>query len=236
MALTLQTDAGALPAQTDLDLNEPRLVGETGLALRVADLLAPTLVHLDFRVVRVKISAAAGCTIQIMAEDAKGQMTIEDCERIHDAVSPILDLNDPMSQAYRLEISSPGIDRPLVRVSDFDRALGHEARVEVKSAVEGRRRFKGIIKSVDAGARGPVLLLERLDAKAEEAALVALELNDLAEARLVLTDDLIRASLRAAKAAVKGKPAGGERAPAKAMTKAARLKNNALATKLARQK
>lgn len=208
----LQSYADAPSSHTDLDLTEPRLVGETGGALRVAQLLAPTLVHLGFRVVRVKISAAAGCTIQIMAEAANGQMTIEDCERINDAVSPILDLNDPVSQAYRLEISSPGIDRPLVRVSDFVRARGHEARVEMKNAVAGRRRFKGVIKAVSAGAGGPVLSLERLDAKADENALVELELNDLSEARLVLTDALIRDSLRAAKAAAKGLPLGLEEA------------------------
>lgn len=222
--------AAASAAAPKLDLNEPRLVTETAVAARVATLLEPSLVNLGFRLVRVKITAAAGCTIQIMAEDANALMSIEDCERIHDAISPILDLNDPVSQAYRLEISSPGIDRPLVRVSDFIRAVGHEIRIETKSPVNGRRRFKGLISAVDSAAGAPMLSLQRLDAKAGEPAMVDLDLADLSDARLVLTDDLIRASLRAAKATLKGAPVtpdatAPEKAPARSITKAARLKS-----------
>ena len=107
MASLKHIDAVAASPPADLDLNELRLVEDSGVAQRICALLAPTLVLMGFRIVRVKISAAAGSTIQIMAEAANGQMTIADCERINDAISPILDLNDPMSQAYRLEISSP---------------------------------------------------------------------------------------------------------------------------------
>lgn len=224
--------AAPLPAA---DLAEPRLVQETGVAARVAELLEPALVNLGFRIVRVKITAAAGSTVQIMAEDAHAQMTIADCERIHDVISPLLDAHDPVTQAYRLEISSPGIDRPLVRVSDFERALGHEAKVEMRGAVDGRRRFKGLITAVKTEDGVARLSLERLDAKTGENPLVELDLADLGEARLVLTDDLIRVSLRAAKAAVKDKPAADVSAPAKAMTKAARLKNDAPAPKVRRQ-
>ena len=205
------------------------------MAARVAELLEPALVNLGFRIVRVKITAAAGSTVQIMAEDAHAQMTIADCERIHDVISPLLDAHDPVTQAYRLEISSPGIDRPLVRVSDFERALGHEAKVEMRGAVDGRRRFKGLITAVKTEDGVARLSLERLDAKTGENPLVELDLADLGEARLVLTDDLIRVSLRAAKAAVKDKPAADVSAPAKAMTKAARLKNDAPAPKVRRQ-
>ena len=207
-----------------LDLNEPRLVAETGVAARVSVMLEPSLVNLGFRIVRIKITATAGCTVQIMLENATGGMSIEECEAVNDAVSPILDLDDPVAQAYRLEISSPGIDRPLVRVSDFERALGHEIRLEMRSAVGGRRRFKGFITAVRRDDIRPVLVLERLDAKAGEMAQVDLDLTDLSEARLVLTDTLIRASLRAAKSAIKDEPAkSAGKVPAK--TKAARLQD-----------
>ena len=226
LALTAENRVNTAAPPQPLDLREARLVTESGVAARVAALLEGPLENLGFRIVRVKVTAAAGCTIQIMAEDANALLTIDDCERIHDAISPILDLNDPVSQAYRLEISSAGIDRPLVRVSDFVRAAGHEARIEMRGAVDGRRRFKGLIRAVRVDGARALLTLERLDAKATEAAEVELDLADLSEARLALTDDLIRASLRAAKAAVKGKPAAEGKAPAQAMTKAARLKND----------
>lgn len=207
-----------------LDLNEPRLVSPAGVAARVSSLLEPSLLHMGFRIVRVKVTAAAGCTIQIMLENAHGGMTIDECEAVNDAISPILDLEDPVSMAYRLEISSAGIDRPLVRVSDFERAIGHELRLEMRSPVAGRRRFKGLIGAVTLDNGRPMLALQRLDAKAGEEANVQLDLTDLVDARLVLTDVLIRASLRAAKSAVTDKPEKVKTA-APAMTKAARLKD-----------
>lgn len=232
MALSAKSAAPHAAPLPAADLAEPRLVLETGVAARVAELLEPALVNLGFRIVRVKLTASAGSTIQIMAEDAHAQMTIDDCERIHDVISPLLDAHDPLTQAYRLEISSPGIDRPLVRVSDFERALGHEARVEMRGAVDGRRRFKGLITAVKKDDGTAMLALQRLDAKAGENPLVELDLADLGEARLALTDDLIRASLRAAKAAVKGKPEADAGPRAKAMTKAARLKSGRPAPKI----
>jgi ribosome maturation factor RimP len=223
--------AAASASLAPLDLGERRFVTESGVAARVAAVLEPSLVNLGFRIVRVKITAQAGCTIQVMAENAQGQMSIGDCERVSEAISPLLDLHDPVTQAYRLEVSSPGIDRPLVRVSDFERAAGHEARVEMKNPVDGRRRFKGVIRAVASDAGGAVLTLavltlERLDAKPGEKAMVALDLADLSEARLTLTDDLIRASLRAAKAAAKDADSAPVKAPQRnMMTKAQRLKN-----------
>src|ERR1700753_3288759 len=132
-------------------LDEPRLIEENGPARRVANIVAPTLRSIGFRLVRVKISASSGCTVQIMAERADGAMSIEDCEEASAAVSPVLDVEDPIAQAYRLEISSPGIDRPLVRVSDFERAVGHEAKIEMARPVNGGKRFRGTIGSVEAG-------------------------------------------------------------------------------------
>ena len=171
-------------------------MSETGAAARVASVAIPVLGDLGLRLVRVKISAQEGSTVQIMAERPDGTMTVDDCERVSVALSPVLDLEDPLPVAYRLEVSSPGIDRPLVRVSDFARALSHEARVEMNGLVAGRRRFKGWIEAVE----GDTLHFARSDARADEDRVVPLPLRDIAEARLVLTEALIRESLRAAKA------------------------------------
>ena len=92
-----------------------------------------------------------------MAERPDGTMTIDDCERASDALSPLFDVEDPVAGAYRLEISSPGIDRPLVRVSDFRRAIGHEARIEMAVPVDGRKRFRGVIEAVEPRDAGPIV-------------------------------------------------------------------------------
>ena len=138
--------------QTNDGLDEPRLIVENGLAARVANLAAPVLRDVGLRLVRVKISNADGGTVQLMAERPDGSMTIEDCERASEALSPVFDVESPMDRPYRLEISSPGIDRPLVRVSDFERAVGHEARIEMARAVESRKRFRGELLGVEAAA------------------------------------------------------------------------------------
>ena len=157
---------------------------------------------LGYRLVRVKISSAEGPTIQIMAERPDGTMSIEDCERISMALSPVFDVEEPMAQAYRLEISSPGIDRPLVRESDFARAVGHEARVEMARPVNGRKRFRGHLKAVASGPDGPAARIALIADDGSESE-VELPIRAMAEARLVLTDDLIRAALRREKAALK---------------------------------
>ena len=136
-------------------LVEPRLIEDAGQALRVGRIAEPVLRDLGLRLVRAKISAAAGATVQIMAERPDGVMTIDDCERASVALSPVFDVEEIMSQAWRLEISSPGIDRPLVRESDFERALGHEARIEMATAISGRKRFRGRIEAVEPGPDGP---------------------------------------------------------------------------------
>ena len=192
-----QTAAG--PAD---GLNEARLIEDSGAAERIARIAAPVLLDLGYRLVRVKISAAAGATVQIMAERPDGTMSIEDCERVSVALSPVFDVEEPMAQAYRLEISSPGIDRPLVRESDFARASGHETRVEMAVAVNGRKRFRGRLTSVAAGPDGPAARMAVAADDGSESE-VELPIRDMAEARLVLTDDLIRAALRREKAALK---------------------------------
>jgi ribosome maturation factor RimP len=184
-------------------LDEPRLIAESGLALRIGRRAEPTLRTLGLRLVRVKVSAAQSATVQIMAERPDGIMTIDDCERASDALSPLFDVEEPVAGAYRLEISSPGIDRPLTRVSDFRRALGHEARIEMALLVDGRKRFRGELEAVETRDAGPVARLSLSPDENGEAASVDLAIADMAEARLVLTEDLIRATLRREKAATK---------------------------------
>ena len=191
------TPAGADPALLD----EPRLVSEHGVAARVASIASRVLKDVGFRLVRVKISGANGTTVQIMAERPDGTMTVSDCEEASMALSPVLDIEEPVPQAYHLEMSSPGIDRPLVRISDFARAIGHEARIEMAMMVGDRKRFRGWIEGVEGEGPGALLKLRRMDARADEEADVVLPLRDLAEARLVLTEALIRESLKAAKQA-----------------------------------
>jgi len=182
-------------------LDEPRLVVETGVAARVAALTIPVLEQLGYRLVRARLLAQNGQTLQIMAERPDGTMTVADCEAASQALSPELDVADLIPGEYRLEISSPGIDRPLVRVSDFRRAIGHEAKIELAHALEGgRKRFRGEIMALEGEGRDAILTLARSDAQAEEERTVRLPLRDLDEGKLMLTEALIRASLRAAKA------------------------------------
>ena len=178
-------------------LAEPRLVVEPGAAARVSAVAAPVLQGMGYRLVRIKISAEAGCTVQVMAERPDGTMQIEDCEAISRALSPVLDIADPIDRAYRLEISSPGIDRPLVRRSDFERYSGHLVKIEMAVAHQGRKRFRGTLNGVE----GEAIRLHRDDTKADENMDVVLVMEDIAEARLVLTDELIAESMRRGKAA-----------------------------------
>ncbi|MBX6326987.1 MAG: ribosome maturation factor RimP [Pseudolabrys sp.] len=177
--------------------NEPRLVTEPGLAARVAAIAEPVITDLGYRLVRVKISRAEGCTVQIMAERLDGRMTVEDCERVSRALSPVLDVADPIDRAYRLEVSSPGIDRPLVRKSDFDRYAGHLVRIEMAVPIDGRKRFRGAL----LGVEGDAARIRRDDVREGEAAEALLRIEDMSEARLVLTDELMADALRREKAA-----------------------------------
>ena len=173
---------------------EPRLIVEPGRAARVAALAEPVLLQLGYRLVRVRVSGAEGCTVQIMAERPDGTMAIEDCEAASRALSPALDLADPIESAYRLEISSPGIDRLLVRRSDFDRYTGHVAKVEMTVPVDGRKRFRGELK----GTAGDCARL-RWDGAPDGPSEILLRIDDMTEAKLVLTDALIAESLRKSK-------------------------------------
>jgi ribosome maturation factor RimP len=183
------------PAATDL-LTEPRLVVEPGVAARVADVAEPVLQGMGYRLVRIRISGESGCTVQVMAERPDGSMQLEDCEAISRALSPVLDIADPIDRAYRLEISSPGIDRPLVRRSDFERFGGHLVKIEMAVAHQNRKRFRGVL----AGVEGDAVRVTRDDVREDEEADVLLPMADIGEAKLVLTDDLIAESMRRGKA------------------------------------
>ncbi len=190
------TDPTAGSVDTDL-LAEPRLVVEPGMAARVSAVAGPVLQGMGYRLVRIKISGEFGCTVQIMAERPDGTMLIDDCEAISKALSPVLDVADPIEKAYRLEISSPGIDRPLVRRSDFERYAGHLVKIEMAVAHQGRKRFRGTL----GGVEGDAVHLTRDDVRGGEDAEALLVMEDIADARLVLTDELIAESMRRGKQA-----------------------------------
>jgi len=194
------TDPIATPVDAEL-LAEPRLVVEPGVAARVAAVASPVLEGLGYRLVRIKVSGDAGCTVQIMAERPDGSMQLEDCEAISRALSPVLDIADPIERAYRLEISSPGIDRPLVRRSDFERYAGHLVKIEMAVAHQGRKRFRGTL----AGVEGDAVRLRRDEVRAGDEPDVLLVMEDISDARLVLTDELIAESMRRGKAAEREK-------------------------------
>jgi ribosome maturation factor RimP len=150
--------------------------------------------------VRLRITAAEGSTVQVMAERPDGTLAIEDCEDISHALSPVLDVADPVDRAYRLEVSSPGIDRPLVRLSDFERYAGFLAKVEMNVPAEGRKRFRGTLLGVE-GHAARIRFEDTKAGKADENKEFLLPIEDMAEARLILTDDLIADALRKGKAA-----------------------------------
>jgi ribosome maturation factor RimP len=174
------------------NLEEARVIAETGIEARIARIVEPVAEGLGFRLVRVKVSSLNGNTVQIMAERPDGTMTVGDCEALSRDISPALDVEDPMDAAYNLEVSSPGIDRPLVRRSDFIKAAGHEAKVELARPLDGRKRFKGKL----TGLEGDSVVLELDKSKLDGTTTVRLPLADIGEAKLVLTDALVRETLR----------------------------------------
>jgi ribosome maturation factor RimP len=160
----------------------------------VADLVEPALLDRGFRLVRVAVSGGEGKTVQVMAERADGTLTIEDCETISRDISPLLDVHDPIAGRYRLEVSSPGIDRPLVRPSDFEDWSGYEAKIELKEPIDGRKRFRGTLEGFEDGEVRIAVDLDQIGRT-----VIGLPVGLVGEAKLVLTDELIREALRRAK-------------------------------------
>ena len=169
-------------------MTEERLTRETGPALRVASLAEPVLAGMGFRLVRVKMT---GSTLQVMAERPDGTFSIDDCEKVSRALSPLLDVEDVVSARYHLEVSSPGIDRPLVRALDFESWAGHEAKIEMAVPVAGRKRFRG---KLEGYADGEVRLFIENPEGGSEPVLVGVPFADIGSAHLVLTDELIAAA------------------------------------------
>lgn len=174
-------------------VDDDRFLKETGLAGEIAAIIEPILSEQGFRLVRVHVSGRNGVTVQIMAERPDGTITIADCATISRGISPVLDAYESIQGSYHLEVSSPGIDRPLVRASDFVSWSGHEARIELKQLYEGRRKLRGRLAGCEGGeiaveVEGALPTADRLTVKVPIALVHA--------ARLVLSDDLIAEDLR----------------------------------------
>ncbi len=195
----MSTPRGQLP-------HDARFLRETGIAARIATAIEPVIEDIGYRLVRVQMSGRDGQTLQIMAERSDGTMSAGDCERVSHAVSPVLDVLDPIAGAFHLEVSSPGIDRPLVRPSDFEDWAGHEAKIELTEMVSGRKRFRGVIEGYEDGeVRVAAEITVKGQPKMTE--VLGFPVALVADARLVLTDELIRSSLQRAK---KAREARGE--------------------------
>jgi ribosome maturation factor RimP len=169
------------------------LIARSAMDRRLAALVRPVIEGMGFELVRVRLMGGAQPTLQIMAERPDGTMEVDDCGRISTAIGALLDVEDPIAESYTLEVSSPGIDRPLTRLRDFDRWDGHLARIETAELIDGRRRFKGILQGT---AEDEVLIALEEDGSPVT---IGLKFEWLSDAKLVLTDDLIRAALRGRK-------------------------------------
>lgn len=213
-------ESGSLPApalfyclnQVIVELmSEKRTIVETGVEVKVASIIEPEIEDLGYRLVRVKISGINGMTLQIMAERPDGTMNVEGCEEISRAISPVLDIEDPIERAYHLEVSSPGIDRPMVRKSDFETWAGHVAKLETHQMINGRKRYKGII----LGIAGDEITFRREETAKDEDPEFVIPVGEIKDAKLVLTDDLITEALKRDKAlrAANGIEDEGEQSP-----------------------
>ncbi len=195
-----QQEAGAAETPTE------RFLRETGAAAGIAALVEPVLEDMGFRLVRVVMSKRDGATIQIMVDKAGGTIVVQDCADISRRLSPLFDAHDPIKDRYYLEVSSPGIDRILVRPSDFEDWAGYEVKVELKELIDGRKRFRGILEGY---ADGEMRLEVKLDENSEPQT-IGLPVELIHDAKLVLTEELIRASLAKAKSQGQKWAEGGE--------------------------
>ncbi|SDG57401.1 ribosome maturation factor RimP [Pelagibacterium luteolum] len=173
--------------------NTKRYIRESALEARIAGIVEPVAESLGYDLVRIRVTNENGCTLQIMCEDETGRFAIEDCEKLHADLNPILDLEDPIDREYHLEISSPGVDRPLVRARDFITWAGHEAKIELSDMVDGRKRFRGDI----VGADDETFSIRLPDAPVGTEPVHTLPLSLLADAKLLMTDKLLDAARKA---------------------------------------
>jgi ribosome maturation factor RimP len=171
------------------------LIAKTAIDKRLAGIVGPVIEDLGFELVRIRLMGGETKTLQIMAERPEGGIEVDQCAAISNAVSAVLDVEDPILDAYNLEVSSPGIDRPLTRLKDFDTFEGYDAKLETSELIDGQRRFRGIL----AGVEGDDVLIN-IQQGADEVT-VGLNIDWLTDAKLVMTDELIREMLRQRKAA-----------------------------------
>lgn len=169
------------------------LIAKAAIDRRLAEIISPAIEDMGFELVRIRLMSGKETTLQIMAEKPEGGIEVDDCAAISTAVSALMDVEDPILDAYTLEVSSPGIDRPLTRLKDFDTWQGYEAKIETTELIDGRRRFKGEL----AGTEGDEVLITINDQGNDVT--IGLKFDWLEDAKLVLTDDLIRDVLRARK-------------------------------------
>jgi ribosome maturation factor RimP len=164
---------------------------------RIVQVIEPSIEAMGYRLVRVVVTSGRRPTLQVMAERLDDRpMTVDDCAQISHSVSALLDVADPIAGAYMLEISSPGIDRPLVRTQDYDRFSGFEAKIELARTINGRKRFRGRLR----GTSGGNVRVATEDGETE------LPLDAIARAKLVLTDDLLAAARHDAEAPERQRP------------------------------
>ncbi|WP_323777518.1 ribosome maturation factor RimP [Leisingera sp.] len=171
------------------------LIAKAAIDRRLAEIITPVIEDLGYELVRIRLMSGKATTLQIMADKPDGGIEVDDCADISNAVSAVLDVEDPLIDAYALEVSSPGIDRPLTRMKDFEMFEGYEAKLETAEMVGGRRRFKGEL----AGTEEDEVLINIEDQG--ETVTIGLKFDWLSDAKLVLTDDLIKEMLRQRKEA-----------------------------------
>ncbi|GAA6200741.1 ribosome maturation factor RimP [Aquicoccus sp. SU-CL01552] len=171
------------------------LIAKAAIDRRLAEIITPAIEDLGFELVRVRLMSGKSTTLQVMADRPNGGIEVDECAEISNAISAVLDVEDPILDAYALEVSSPGIDRPLTRLKDFEAFEGYEAKLETTELIDGRRRFKGVL----AGVEGNEVLVN-IDQNGE-AVTIGLDFDWLSDAKLVLTDELIKEMLRQRKAA-----------------------------------
>ena len=174
------------------------LIAKAAIDRRLAEIITPVIEDLGYELVRVRLMSGKETTLQIMADKPDGGIEVDDCAAISTAVSATLDVEDPILDAYTLEVSSPGIDRPLTRLKDFDMFEGYEAKLETDELIDGRRRFKGVLAGVEDDE---VLINVPGPGKGDEEITIGLKFEWLSDAKLVLTDELIKEMLRQRKAA-----------------------------------